>query len=75
MSENYGVPICPVCWNECETIYTDVKTGDVVGCDVCLKAVNGWDWFDSVCSDEDDVRGDYEFEAEREKRFERRNDE
>lgn len=31
------VPRCPVCGNECETIYKDVYM-TIVGCDLCIEA-------------------------------------
>ena len=36
---------CPVCGAECQTIYTD-STRAAVGCDVCLDAMEAWDYFD-----------------------------
>ena len=38
-AENDGMPpfdppVCPICGEECETIYADM-TGDVFGCDRC----------------------------------------
>lgn len=35
-----AMPICPVCWQECETIYRFRDTGDVIGCDECIEAVD-----------------------------------
>lgn len=35
-----SMPICPVCWQECETIYRFRDTGDVIGCDECIEAVD-----------------------------------
>lgn len=29
-------PVCPVCGQECEKMYTDT-CGDVLGCDMCVK--------------------------------------
>ena len=31
------MPICPMCNDECDTIYTNVF-GDVVGCENCVKS-------------------------------------
>ena len=31
------MPVCPVCGDECSTIYTDIN-GTPVGCDQCLYA-------------------------------------
>lgn len=36
---------CPVCGAECETIYTD-SCREPVGCDVCLSAVDAYDYYD-----------------------------
>ena len=30
-------PVCPICGNECETMYTDLN-GEVLGCDCCVKS-------------------------------------
>lgn len=35
-------PRCPVCGEECETIYTD-RIGTCVGCDICLEAKDAWE--------------------------------
>lgn len=35
-------PICPVCGEECDTIYKSL--GSVVGCDVCIDSMDAWDW-------------------------------
>ena len=36
--------ICPICGEQCETIYTD-SSNEVVGCDNCLKANDVYsDW-------------------------------
>lgn len=37
------LPLCPVCGEECETVYTD-STNEVVGCDVCLEARDAYDF-------------------------------
>lgn len=35
-------PICPICGEECETMYKD-KFGAYVGCDVCITMVDACD--------------------------------
>lgn len=35
-------PHCPVCGNECETIYRN-KDFETVGCDECLTAYDAWE--------------------------------
>lgn len=35
-------PICPVCGEECDTMYKD-RYGAYVGCDACMETVNAWD--------------------------------
>ena len=35
-------PRCPVCGEECETIY-QARRGDYVGCDACLTALDAWE--------------------------------
>lgn len=40
---DYDVPRCPICGQECETIYLD-KDGAVVGCDDCMKKLDAWEW-------------------------------
>lgn len=35
-------PRCPVCGEECETIYKD-RERDIVGCDNCLNSVDAWE--------------------------------
>ena len=34
-------PICPVCGEECETIYINIHS-DAVGCDECIKTRDAW---------------------------------
>lgn len=35
-------PHCPLCGEECETIYKDYY-GDVVGCENCIETSNAWE--------------------------------
>ncbi len=45
-------PICPICGEECETVYTDVFR-NVLGCDICISADDAWeveDCFPEWCS-------------------------
>lgn len=49
-AEMYGYPPdepepvkCPICNDECETIYEDAY-GTVVGCDQCLVWKDAWEW-------------------------------
>ena len=35
-------PHCPVCGEECETIYLD-RYGAYVGCDVCVETKDAWE--------------------------------
>lgn len=42
---------CPVCGEECHTLYTD-GFGEVVACNVCLGTVDAADYFDG--EDDDD---------------------
>lgn len=39
----YAVPICPVCGEECDTLYVD-KDGTIFGCDECVKTEDAWLW-------------------------------
>lgn len=36
------MPHCPVCGAECETIYRN-RSGECVGCDVCMNTLDAWD--------------------------------
>lgn len=40
---DYTAPTCPVCGQETDTLYADVY-GDIVGCDMCVKQIDAWDW-------------------------------
>lgn len=40
--EEPAYPRCPVCREECETIYKD-KDFSIVGCDNCLRSVDSWE--------------------------------
>ena len=46
-------PLCPVCGEECETMYKD-HYGAYVGCDVCMETVNAWDA--DICFPEEEER-------------------
>ena len=46
-------PICPVCGEECDTMYKD-RYGAYVGCDVCMETVNAWD--SDICFPGEDER-------------------
>lgn len=35
-------PRCPVCGDECETIYAD-RAGEIVGCDCCVTTKDAWE--------------------------------
>ena len=35
-------PICPVCGEECETIYVDMF-GELFACDNCVSTKNAWE--------------------------------
>ena len=35
-------PRCPVCGEECETVYRD-QYGAYVGCDVCMETKDAWE--------------------------------
>ena len=35
-------PICPICGEECETIYKN-KDHEIVGCDECIRTIEAWD--------------------------------
>lgn len=41
-------PHCPICGNECETIFWS-KFGEVVGCDECLEKQDAWDYKKEFC--------------------------
>lgn len=34
---------CPVCGEECDTIYADMY-GNVVGCENCVMKQDAWEW-------------------------------
>lgn len=37
------LPLCPVCGQECDTIYLDAY-GDAVGCENCIETVDSYIW-------------------------------
>ena len=48
--ERNGVPaadvcVCPICGEECETIYKD-KWGNVLGCEECVEVCDAWEVLD-----------------------------
>lgn len=38
-------PRCPVCCEECETLYKD-QYGEVFGCNNCVETVDAWEVLD-----------------------------
>ena len=48
-AEMYGMPpydpqpVCPICGEECETVYADMN-GDVFACNCCLMEQDAWEW-------------------------------
>ena len=42
-----ALPLCPVCGEECETIYSRYD-GEVVGCESCITTMFSTDWWDAV---------------------------
>ena len=42
-------PHCPVCGDECETIYK--KGAEILGCENCIAADNAWE--EPACMEED----------------------
>ena len=36
-------PRCPICGEESDTFYKN-GAGEICGCDVCIKAVDAWDY-------------------------------
>ena len=61
-------PICPVCGEECDTLYQD-EEGNIKGCDQCIHEVDAWEWLQEEIEEEERIRGDYEFEYQREMRL------
>ena len=37
------IPICPVCGEECDTVYLDIDD-EVVGCDQCITFEDAYDY-------------------------------
>lgn len=35
-------PICPVCGEECDTLYID-RFGEYIGCNVCIEEKDAWE--------------------------------
>lgn len=36
-------PECPLCDEECQTIYRSCD-GDILGCEHCVSSVDAWEW-------------------------------
>ena len=37
------IPVCPVCGEECDTVYMDYE-GEVAGCDRCTHLANAYEY-------------------------------
>ena len=33
------VILCPECGKECENLYVDIRSGEILGCDRCIRKV------------------------------------
>lgn len=44
-------PICPVCGEECETIFKD-RYGQIVGCSECIEQFDPWELYEEGLLDE-----------------------
>ena len=53
------MPVCPVCGEECETIYTDINS-EVCGCDCCIEEYDAYEYFE----DEDEPDPDLAFDSQ-----------
>lgn len=42
-SEEEPLPACPICGEECETIYKN-PDGEAVGCENCIETESSWFW-------------------------------
>lgn len=49
---NLRFPVCPVCGQECETVYLDHKTRDILGCDVCVDVKDAWSRYECFPGEE-----------------------
>lgn len=36
------IPTCPICGEECDTLYRD-NFGNIVGCDNCITSSDAWE--------------------------------
>ena len=66
MDEIY--PVCPVCGEDCEEIFFDVNN-EVCGCDKCIHSRDAYEWAEQEAIEAEAVKGDYEFERDRERRY------
>lgn len=39
------MPECPICGKQCDEIYLNIY-GEVVGCDVCIKVKDSFEWME-----------------------------
>lgn len=37
-------PICPICGENCTTVFRLKKTGEVYGCNKCIREQDAWEW-------------------------------
>ena len=41
------LPLCPVCGEECDTVYKSYD-GEVVGCESCIDVASSTDWWEAI---------------------------
>lgn len=41
--ENVKYPRCPICNEETSAFYRNIETGDIVGCNCCVKEIDAWE--------------------------------
>lgn len=37
------LPVCPICGEECETVYRESGTANILGCNNCLIQEDAWE--------------------------------
>lgn len=63
----HKTPICPICFEECETIYKDID-GNVFACNKCVIIEDAYDAEEADDENREAEYGDYIFEKERDER-------
>ena len=68
--EEYSMPICPICGEECEEFYFN-RDGNICGCDNCISVKNAVEYEEEERESAREAYADHLYEMQRDLEYER----